>query len=125
RRWLGLRSTWTPVVEPQSKRMEAGRGAASGGANAGAGGKAGSSVAGHLGGEVDGCEHVGLVGFAGADDVVGSAVIDRCADDRQAEGDVDSVVEAGELARNVTLVVVHRHDRVEVAKTCAQKDRVG
>ncbi len=45
-------------------------------------------------------------------DVERGAVVDRRADDRQAERDVDAGVERQQLHRPVTLVVVHAHDRV-------------
>ena len=46
------------------------------------------------------------------------------ADDRQPERDVDRVVEAGELRRDMALVVVHGNHGVEVARGGAQEDGV-
>ena len=48
-------------------------------------------------------------------DVERRAVVDRRADDRQAERDVDPGVERQQLHRPVALVVVHAHDRVVAA----------
>src|SRR4051794_21622116 len=50
-----------------------------------------------------------------AGDVERGAVIDRRADDRQPEGDVDRAPECEQLYRNEPLVVVARDDDVEVA----------
>ena len=47
------------------------------------------------------------IGAAGAGDIEGGAVIGRRADERQAERDVDAVVEGERLDRDQRLIVVH------------------
>ena len=58
---------------------------------------------------------VARVGNALARDIEGRAVIHGGSDDRQAEGYVHGAVEGDGLDRNVSLVVVHADDPVEVA----------
>ncbi len=58
-------------------------------------------------------------------DIEGRAVIDRCAQDRQADADVDAAIKGEQLHRDVALVVVHGDDDVELAAGGAQKDGVG
>src|SRR5215472_14224984 len=52
------------------------------------------------------------------------AMVDRGARKRQAQGDVDAFVEAAKLDRDVALIVVHRHDQVELAAAGPPEERV-
>src|SRR5689334_12342641 len=80
---------------------------------------------GQVGGLAQRLDHAALVGLAGAGDVEGGAVVDAGADHRQAHGDVDACLEAEHLDRAVPLVVVHRHDEVEVPTAGAEEHGVG
>src|SRR4029078_12614825 len=70
------------------------------------------------------CDHTLWVGQAFARDVKGGAVIDRRADDRQPERDVDRLPEGDELHRYEPLVVVTGDDDVEVAAAGADENGV-
>ena len=59
------------------------------------------------------------VGAAGAGQIERRAVVDRGAHDRQAERDVDGVLEAGVLEHRQALVVVHREHRIVVGRAAA------
>ena len=76
-------------------------------------------------GEGDGGDHAGMLGDAAARDVEGRAVIDRGADEGQAERDVDGLAEREALDGDHRLVMVARNHGVELAARGAQKDRVG
>ncbi len=52
------------------------------------------------------------IGAAGAGDVEGGAVVGRGAHERQAERDVDRMIEGERLDRDQRLVVIHRERRV-------------
>src|SRR4051812_3997175 len=69
-------------------------------------------------------DHAGLLGLARARDVEGGPVVDAGADDRQADGDVDAGLDAEDLDGPVPLVVVHRHDQVEVPAAGPEEDGV-
>src|SRR5438445_10619171 len=69
----------------------------------------------------DGFLHAVGVGYALAGDVEGCAVIHAGANDRQANRDVDAGLEAKHLDRRMSLVVVHRDHRVEVAPSSAEE----
>ena len=64
------------------------------------------------------------IGHPLADDVEGRAVRGRREDRLQPGCDGDAFVEAKELRRNLTLVVIHHHDPVELPSFRPQKDRV-
>ena len=81
-------------------------------------------------GIIDGLDQAVLVGDALAGDVEGGAVIDGGADDRQAERDVDAGkllpaagrgidLEAEQLHRDVSLVVIHRDRRHRTGRRAA------
>ena len=72
----------------------------------------------------DGLDQARGVGAILPGDVEGGAVIDRGADDRQAERDVDGGSEGEQLHRNESLVMVAGHDRVELAARGADEDGV-
>ena len=57
-------------------------------------------------------------------DVKRRPVVDRRPDNWQSEADVDSLIKAKHLDGNVPLVVVHRHDTIELAPGGTRKDRV-
>ncbi|MNI90887.1 hypothetical protein D3C73_1484700 [compost metagenome] len=65
------------------------------------------------------------VDLAAAGQVQGGAVVDRCADDRQAEGHVDCRAEAFVLQHRQALVVVHRQHRIAVLQIFGGKQSVG
>ena len=48
-------------------------------------------------------------------------MIDRCADDGDADRNVDGVIEIEQLHRNVTLIVVHGHDQVITSARCLKE----
>jgi hypothetical protein len=52
-------------------------------------------------------------------------VVDGGAHERQAYGDVHAGFESEDLHRTVTLVVIHRHDEIEVAAAGAKEERIG
>src|SRR5437868_5861848 len=83
------------------------------------GGRVGRAQGGRVGGEVDGGVERGPHGLVrgrpGAGDVEGRAVVDRGAQDRQADGDRDRAVEVEGLGRDVPLVVVLREHTVVAA----------
>src|SRR4051794_13683845 len=92
-------------------------------------------VGGQQFGVFDRLDEAALVGDALAGDVEGGAVIDRGADDRQAEGDVDARkvfplarlridLEAEQLHRDVPLVVVHGDHCVVLAGAQLDEDRI-
>src|SRR5919199_127217 len=58
-------------------------------------------------------------------DVEGRAMIDRGADDRKADADVDAEVEAEQFHWDMALVVIHGHHAVEFALACTPEDSVG
>lgn len=55
----------------------------------------------------EGGEQAARVGLAGAGQCQRGAMVDRCADDGQAEGDIDAVAKRGVLERGQPLIVVH------------------
>ena len=59
-----------------------------------------------------------------AGDIEGGAVIDRGADDGDAERDVDGALEVDELHGDVALVVIHRDDKIKLTAKSAHKDGV-
>ena len=63
--------------------------------------------------------------LAGAGEIVGGAVIDGGADDRQAEGDIDAVLEMQQLERDQPLIVVHADDRIVIPARGEVKEGVG
>ena len=65
------------------------------------------------------------IGAAGAGDVEGGAVIGRGAHERQAERDVDRVIERQRLDRDQRLVVIHRERRVVALARRLMEHRVG
>src|ERR1700730_9410120 len=69
-------------------------------------------------------DHTLRIGHAFAGDVERRAVIDRRPDDGQAERHVDRLPERHELDRNQPLIVIARHDHVEVAAAGAHEDGV-
>ena len=70
-------------------------------------------------------QQAGGVGAAGAGDVEGRAVVGAGAHQRQPQRDVHALVHAQILDGDQSLVVVHRHDHVELAAARAHEDRVG
>ncbi len=60
-----------------------------------------------------------------AGDVVGGAVRGRADRKREAAHQRDAAIETHQLHRDLALVVIHRHDRVEVAASRAHEHRVG
>src|SRR5215831_20294966 len=52
-------------------------------------------------------------------------MVDRCAREGQAQGDIGALVEAPQLHGNVPLIVVHRHDQVEFATAGPPEECVG
>ena len=54
-----------------------------------------------------------------------SAVVDRSAQDRQAQCHIDAVAEARSFERGQTLVVIHSHNAVETLGGLGNKDGVG
>jgi len=65
-----------------------------------------------------------MLRLAGAGDVESGAVIDAGAQKRQADGDIDPLLDAEIFDGNQTLVVVLGHDDVEFALTRPHEDRV-
>src|SRR5699024_9487576 len=63
--------------------------------------------------------------LARAGDVERRAVIDRCADDGQSNGDVDSGIDAENLDGAVPLVVVHRDDEIVVSAAGEEEGSIG
>ena len=80
---------------------------------------------GESGGLFEGFDEAAFVGGSLAGDVEGGAVVDRRADHRQAEGDVDAGFEAEDFDGGVALVVVHGDDDVEITAGGQIKKRVG
>ena len=68
----------------------------------------------HPRGEPQGRDQARRIGAAGAGDIEGGAVIGRGADERQAERDVDAIVEGERLDRDQRLIVIHA-DRAVVS----------
>src|ERR1043165_2218177 len=75
-------------------------------------------------GQRDGGDHARMLGHAAARDVEGRAVVNRRADERQAERDVDRLAEGKTLDGNHRLVMVARNQGVELAARGAQENRV-
>ena len=65
------------------------------------------------------------IGGAGAGDVEGGAVIRRGAHERQAERDVDGMIEGERLDRDQRLIVIHAERRVIVRARPFMKHRIG
>ena len=61
-------------------------------------------------------EQASRIGHALPCDVESRSMGDACADNRQSQRDIDRAVETDRLERDVTLVVVDRHDGVECAR---------
>src|SRR6185437_5910476 len=82
------------------------------------------TACGHLCGHAHRGLHVRGVRAALARDGKGGAVVDRRANNRDAERDVYRAMEVDQLHRDVALVVIHRDDEVELAAYAADKDGV-
>src|SRR5919112_6682612 len=65
-----------------------------------------------------------MVGLAGPRDVEGGAVVNACAEERQADGYVHPVFEAHQLYGDVSLVVVLHYDHVELSLPGPGEDRI-
>src|ERR1700722_11176772 len=76
----------------------------------------------HPDGHAHGGLHVAAVGTVLAGDVECGAVIDGRADDGDADRYVDGLLEVDELHRDVSLVVVHRDDEIELLADAAEED---
>src|SRR5438132_1743127 len=70
-------------------------------------------------------DHASLVRLPRAGDVECGAVVDRRANERQADRDVHPGFETEDLYRTVALVVIHRDDEVEITAARAEEERVG
>ena len=57
-------------------------------------------------------------------DVERRAVVDRCPDNRQANANVDRVVEVDQFHRNVALIVIHGNGKLEVTVKGFVEERV-
>ncbi len=66
-----------------------------------------------------------FVGLATSGDVEGRAVVDRCANDGEAKGDVDAEFEAEDLDGAVPLVVVDGDHDVEFATLGEEEEGIG
>ena len=79
--------------------------------------------------EIDGRDEASDIGRRARARVDGEiergAVVDRRADERQAERHVDAVAEARGFQHRQALVVVHRDDRVEALRDVGHEHRVG
>src|SRR3990172_7535890 len=84
-----------------------------------------AATLGELGGQQDRLYHAAWIRGAGARDVEGGAVIDRGADDGEADGDVDPPFEADQLQRDMSLIVVHGDHGIEFAALQAVEERIG
>src|SRR5689334_23235698 len=80
---------------------------------------------GELHGDANGGEQALVAGDAAAGDIEGGAVVDRGADDREAEGDVDAAFEAVHLDGDVALVVILGDHDIELAPGSTPEDGVG
>jgi hypothetical protein len=69
----------------------------------------------HLICHLDGRNQAGGTGLAAPGQIVGGAVVHRGPHNRQAEGDIDSVIKMQELERDQPLVVVHADDSIVAA----------
>src|SRR2546426_2135573 len=78
-----------------------------------------------LNGELDGFDQAAGIGFAGPGEVERSAVVDRGAHERQAEGDVHALAEACVLEHRQSLVVIHGEHGVGVFHPVGNEQRVG
>ena len=67
----------------------------------------------------NGAHEAGRTGLSPAGNVVGSAVINRCADYGQAQGYVNAVVKMQQFERNKTLVMIHADNHVIVPRAAA------
>src|SRR6266704_2874920 len=81
-------------------------------------------MAGKLCGDPDGGEEALVPGDATPGDVERRAMIDRGANDRKTEGDVDPAFEAVHLDGDVALVMILSDDDVELAARGAPEDRI-
>lgn len=79
----------------------------------------------HLGRDLDSFAHAVFTSDTLACDIEGCAVIDRGADNRQADADVYAAVEGQQLHGDMALIVVHGHHDVVMPFDRSQKDRVG
>ena len=79
----------------------------------------------HLGRKLQGCDETLGRGDALAGNVERRAVVGRCAHERQAERDVDALVEGQRLDRDEGLVVIHRDDCIVARAGGGMKQRVG
>ena len=82
------------------------------------------AACGHADGHAHSGLHIARVGAVLAGNVECGAVVDRGAEDGDAERDIDGALEVDELHRDVALVVIHRDDEVEFTADAAEKDGV-
>src|SRR4051812_48717852 len=78
-----------------------------------------------LDGKLDRLGEAAGIGAPGSGQVERGAVIDRCADERQAERDVHAAAEARVLQHRQSLVVVHGEHRICRAQPLRYEERVG
>src|ERR1700733_4805848 len=78
-----------------------------------------------IGGLTQRLDQAALVGAALAGDIESSAVIDRGADHRQADGDVHAGFQPQHLDRSMALIVIHRDHHVVVAAAGQEEQRIG
>ena len=83
------------------------------------------SLRGDARGEVERFDEAIGFGDVAADDIEGAAARARGHGHRQAAVQRDAAVEAHELHRDLALVVVHRHHRIEIAAARGEEHRVG
>ncbi len=79
----------------------------------------------HLCRDSDRFQQAAAVGLAGAGQFQRSAMVNRGADDRQAERDVCALAEAGMLEHRQALIVVHRKHAIALRQFLRSKQRVG
>ena len=75
--------------------------------------------------KLKGSDQAGGIGAASAGDVEGRPVVGGGAHERQAQSDVDRVIESQRLDRNQRLVVVHRKRRVIARARRPMEQRIG
>src|ERR1039457_5901940 len=78
----------------------------------------------HLRSHSHGCLHIAAAGAILTGYIECCSVVDRSANDRNAERDVYRSIEVDELHRDVSLIVIHRDDKIEFFANAANKDRI-